>query len=155
MRVRGNHTRLGLSTVVTGAILLTAVAVMGTGLVSWANTNLRSHQQSLESTYSTNVNKLSENLIIENVWFGSNPSKFVNITMNNVGSVGLNVTKIQFINPSNNIKLAEFTIFKDQRIFQKQSNSTVIYYSWTSNAPIDIAITTARGSIYKTQVMPP
>ena len=155
MSVRRNHTRLGLSTVVTGAILLTAVAIMGTGLVSWANTNLRSHQQSLESTYSTNVNKLSENLIIENVWFGSTPSKFVNITMNNVGSVGLNVTKIQFINPSNDIKLTEFTSFKDQRIFQNHSNSTVIFYSWTSNTPFDIAITTARGSIYKTQVMPP
>lgn len=155
MRVRGNHTRLGLSTVVTGAILLTAVAVMGTGLVSWANTNLRSHQQSLESTYSTNVNKLNENLIIENVWFGSTPSKFVNITMNNVGSVGLNVTKIQFINPSKNNILAEFTAFKDQRIFQKQSNSTIIYYSWTGNTPIDVVITTTRGSIYKTQVMPP
>ena len=155
MSVRRNHTRLGLSTVVTGAILLTAVAIMGTGLVSWANTNLRSHQQSLESTYSTNVNKLSENLIIENVWFGSTPSKFVNITMNNVGSVGLNVTKIQFINPSNNAKLAEFTSFKDQRIFQQRSNSTAVYYSWTSNTPINIIITTARGSIYQTQVMPP
>ena len=155
MRVRSNHTRLGLSTVVTGAILLTAVAVMGTGLVSWANTNLKFHQQSLESTYSTNVNKLNENLVIENVWFGSSPSKFVNITMNNVGSVGLNVTKIQFINTSDNVKLAEFTSFNDQRIFQQRSNSTAIYYSWTSNTPINIVITTARGSIYQTQVMPP
>ena len=155
MRVRGNHTRLGLSTVVTGAILLTAVAVMGTGLVSWANTNLKFHQLSLESTYSTNVNKLNENLLIENVWFGSSPAKFVNITLNNISNVGVNVTKIQFVNPSNDIKLAEFSSFTDQRIFQKHSNSTKIVYNWSSNTPINIIITTARGSIYQTQVMPP
>lgn len=155
MRSRNIHTRRGLSSAVTGAILLTAVALMGTGLVSWSNTNLRSHQQSLESAYSTNVNKINENLIIENVWFGTNPSKFVNITMNNVGSIGLNVTKIEFINPYDKTKLDAFSTFSDQRIFQKQSNSTKISYNWDNESPIEIVVTTSRGSIYTTQVMPP
>ena len=149
------HARRGLSSAVTGAMLLTAVALMGTGLVSWSNTNLKSHQQSLESTYSTYVNKINENLIIENVWFGTNPSKFVNITMNNLGSIGLEVTKIEFVNPDDKTILNVFSAFSDQKIFQKQSNSTKIPYNWESDSPIEVVVTTSRGSIYTTQVMPP
>ena len=152
---RNIHARRGLSSAVTGAMLLTAVALMGTGLVSWSNTNLKSHQQSLESTYSTYVNKINENLIIENVWFGTNPSKFVNITMNNLGSIGLEVTKIEFVNPDDKTILNVFSAFSDQKIFQKQSNSTKIPYNWESDSPIEIVVTTSRGSIYTTQVMPP
>lgn len=152
---RNIHARRGLSSAVTGAMLLTAVALMGTGLVSWSNTNLKSHQQSLESTYSTYVNKINENLIIENVWFGTNPSKFVNITMNNLGSIGLEVTKIEFVNPYDKTILNIFSTFSDQKIFQKQSNSTKIPYNWESDSPIEVVVTTSRGSIYTTQVMPP
>ena len=152
---RNIHARRGLSSAVTGAMLLTAVALMGTGLVSWSNTNLKSHQQSLESTYSTYVNKINENLIIENVWFGTNPSKFVNITMNNLGSIGLEVTKIEFVNPDDKTILNVFSAFSDQKIFQKQSNSTKIPYNWESDSPIEVVVTTSRGSIYTTQVMPP
>ena len=96
-----NYKRHALSTVVTGAIMLSAVAVLGTFVVSWANTNLFSHQQKLQDTYSTNVNKLNEKLIIENVW-RSTPNT-IDIFMNNVGSIGLNVTQVTIYKNSQQI----------------------------------------------------
>src|SRR5437879_11755602 len=91
MKVRA---RKALSSVIAGAILLTATVMMGTGLVSWSNTNLTSYQASLTNSYSTNVNKLNENLVIENVWFVTNPQS-LRVTLTNVGNEGLNVTDIK------------------------------------------------------------
>jgi archaellum component FlaF (FlaF/FlaG flagellin family) len=76
--------------VVTSTILISATVIMGTGLVNWSNSNLANYQQSLADAFSSNVNKLNENLVVENVWFVSNPSKSVNVTMTNTGTIGLN-----------------------------------------------------------------
>ena len=145
-----NRCRRGFASVVTGAILLSAVAVLGSGLVSWTNGNLSTHQQTLQSSYSTATNKINEFLIIENVWFGQNPQKFVNITMNNVGNVGLNVIKIELVNSTDSVEYQ----FTDGVILPKKSYSAQISYEWGDNELVDITITTSRGSIYKTQALP-
>src|SRR5579872_3315983 len=94
------HTRRGLSTVITTAIMLTAVAVIGSAVVSWSNGNLKAFETSLASSSSDKTNKINENLLIENLAFCYNcpppiSSKGINITLTNVGYVGLNVTQIQ------------------------------------------------------------
>ena len=145
-----NRSRRGLASVITGAILLSAVAVLGSGLVSWTNSSLFTHQQSLESSYSTATNKINEFLLIENVWFGENPQKFVNITMTNVGNVGLNVTKIELTTSDGSIEYQ----FSNGAILPEKSYSPPISYEWTDNELVDITVTTSRGSIYKTQALP-
>jgi len=140
----------GLSTIVTSAILLSAVAIMGSFLVSWSNNVLVSHKMSMESSYASKMNKLNELLIIENVWFGQTPSKFVNITMNNAGNVWLNVTKIQVINSTGT---KEFKFTRGQ-ILPGKSNSTMLSYGWVDNSPVDIIITTARDSAYRVKAVP-
>ena len=145
-----NRRRRGLASVVTGAILLSAVALLGTGLVSWTNSSLSTHQQDLQSSYSTVTNKINEFLIIENVWFGQTPHKFVNITITNVGNVGLNVTKIELTNSTHSVEYQ----FGDGAILPKKSYSPPISYEWGNNELVDITITTSRGSIYKTQALP-
>jgi archaellum component FlaF (FlaF/FlaG flagellin family) len=142
--------RRALSTVITTAIMLSAVAMMGTFLVLWSNSALSSHKMTMESEYSSKLNKLNELLIIENVWFGQSPSKFVNITLNNAGSIWLNVTKIQLSVPGDS---KEF-LFNRTSIAPNKSNSTKISYAWTDNAPVDVIVTTARDSVYRTQAMP-
>lgn len=144
-------TRRALSTIVTSAILLTVTVVMGTGIVSWSNSNLASYQKSLSEAYSSNVNKLNENLIVENVWFGSAPSKFLNITMSNNGEVGLNVTDIKLVTTA---QTSDFK-FTHGAITPQHQNSTLINYNWQSKMPIQLTITTLRGSIFTSQVMPP
>src|SRR2546423_8458907 len=148
---RSKFSRRGLATVVTGAIMLTAVAVMGTGIVSWANSNLFGHERVLESSYSTNVNKINEYLTVENVWFGGTaPNQFVNITMNNPSTIGLNVTQIQLKTSTTNTNQQ----FTNQPVLPKNSISIQFQYAYTSKVPIDIYITTARNSIFTTHALP-
>lgn len=144
-----NRPRRGIASIVTAAILLSAVAALGSGLVSWTNSNLFTHQQALQLSYSTATDKINEFLIIENVWFGENPQKFVNITMTNIGNVGLNVTKIELTNSTDSI---EYLI--DGVILPEKSYSPPISYQWGDNELVDITVTTSRGSIYKTQALP-
>src|SRR5689334_22422639 len=103
------NTRRGLSTVVTSAIMLTAVAVLGTAIVSWSNGNLKTFETSLTTLSSTNMNKINELMTIENISYcqlchgGQLPQipsgqplyqHAVNITLTNSGTVGITVSKI-------------------------------------------------------------
>ncbi|MBI3639784.1 MAG: hypothetical protein HY223_05655 [Thaumarchaeota archaeon] len=150
---RSKFSRRGLATVVTGAIMLTAVAVMGSGLVSWANSNLFGHERVLESSYSNNVNKINEYLTVENIWFStSGVNNYVNVTMNNPSTIGLNVTEIQ-LNANGIITDKKFT---NQPVLPKNSLSiNFTYAAYPSKVPINIYITTSRGSIFTTQVLSP
>lgn len=149
--------RRGIATIVTSAILLTTVALMGSGVVAWANSNLFGHEQKLSSTYSSNINKINEYLTIENVWFGTDTTKqpghqqFVNITMNDPSTIGLNVTNIQLKTSTTNVNQQ----FTNQQVFPKSSISAQFEYPYASKVPISIYITTLRGSIFTTQALAP
>ena len=144
-------TRRALSSIITSALLLTATVITGTGMVTWSNSSLSGYETVLANTFSTNVNKLNENLSIENVWFGSSPSKFLNVTTTNVGTIGVNVTKISLKTSTTTTDIP----FTHSGIVPQKQNSTKIIYNWQSGNPIQITITTARGTIFTTQVMPP
>ncbi len=79
--------RRAIATIVSTAILLSAVSIMGVILVAWANTSLFTKQVELESSFNDKINKLNEDLLIENIWFGATPA-IVIVTMTNVGSIG-------------------------------------------------------------------
>lgn len=143
-------TRRALSSIITSAILLSATTLLGTGMVTWSNSSLSSYETSLANTFSTNVNKLNENLSIEKVWFGSGP-KFLNVTTTNVGTIGVNVTQISLKTSTTTTDIP----FTHSGIMPQKQNSTKIIYDWQSGNPIQITITTARGTIFTTQVMPP
>lgn len=141
--------RRGLSTVVTTMIMISAVAVMGTFVVSWANSNLSTHQKNLQTTYSTSTNKLNEKIIFENVWRSTLPNT-INITVNNVGTTGLNVTEIKINKNSQQIYLWKIT---NGGLVIGESYSLNNTYTSQGN-PIDIFVTTERGNIFRTQVSP-
>lgn len=152
MRRQSRYSKRGLSTVVVSGILIAAVAIMGSAVVSWSNSNMISRQQSLESTYSTNVNKIKEYLTIENIWFGGTTpaNKFVNMTFSNAGSIGLNVTEIKLVTFTST---TEFT-YTNGGMSPNKINSTQELYNWQDDVPIDVIVTTLRGSIFRTQVTP-
>jgi len=140
----------GLSTVVTSAMMLSAVAVLGTALVSLSNSNFKTFEMSFTNSISAYSNQINEDLNIEDVWFGSNPTKFVNVTMTNVGTVSLNVTDIKMLDPTG----THDHLF-NQVILPKAQNSTVISYNWQSGVPVQIVVTTARGATFQTQATHP
>lgn len=148
-------TKRGLSSIIASGILLSAVAIMGTMVVGWSNSNLSINKSNLENTFSANINKINEEIIIENVWFGgASATKFVNITLYNQGQAGLNVTKIKFVDPYDLSELASFA-FTDSGILPKESFSPAgINYDWQSNTPFEIVVTTLRDSVIREQVSP-
>ncbi|MFZ8922574.1 MAG: hypothetical protein ACO2Y0_06435 [Nitrosopumilaceae archaeon] len=143
--------RRALATVVSTGILLSAVAIMGSMLTAWSNSIFATEQHQLNTVYAEGVNKLNEFLVIEHVWFGDSPSKFVNVTMSNVGNVGLNVTKITLNNSIDKTSL----LVTDGGIVRGNDFSAEIGYNWTTTEPIEITVITEKGTIYQTFAMGP
>jgi archaellum component FlaF (FlaF/FlaG flagellin family) len=147
-----HKTQRGLSTIVTGAILLSAVAIMGIMVVGWANSNLVTHQVKLEETFSDNYNKLNEKMLIEHVWFG-NTGPSINITINNIGTIGFNVTTIKITNiTSSQVYSYPYT---DSGIITGNTISINQTFGWITNIPYEILITTGRDSQFRTEVLSP
>jgi len=138
--------RRGISTVVSTAIILAAVSIMGVMLVGWANTNLSSSQMALSSSFDTQMNKLNEDLLVENIWFGISPN-IVNVTMNNVGSIGFNVTKIEIKNSTSVLNV----VITDGGIDPSGDYSIQETYNWSSGETVDFTIFTNRGNIFTAQ----
>lgn len=145
--------RRALSTVVTTAMLLTAVAVMGTGVVAWSNYNLRSFETNLVTSASNNTNKINEAPIIENVVLDPNPSgnKLVNVTVTNVGTVGFNVKTITI---SDSTQSATKTV-SGGNVTPHSSSMFSYAYPWIKGKITTVQVITSRGTVISTQAMQP
>ena len=160
-KFRFSHRR-GLATVVTTALMLTTVAVLGSALVAWSNGNLKVFETALSTTATNNTNKITENMNIENIAFctscgQANSKNVINVTLTNTGTVGITVNQIQVNNtiiknyakgttlPANILPQNSYTVSA------QLSSGTM----WKSKNPDTITVSTARGSIYTTQAAPP
>jgi len=176
---RIGSSRRGLSTIVTAGIMLSAVAVLGSAVVTWSNGNLKAFEIALSNTAIANTNKITESVAIENIAFcsncGSANSKNVtNVTLTNTGTVSVKITQIQL----NSTVISSYYYSKSYKyassscpppsgmstclpvtLSPKQSYtvSTSLNYpkTWGSQKPDTITVTTARGSIFTTQAAPP
>ncbi|HEY4680478.1 MAG TPA: hypothetical protein VIH04_04340 [Nitrosarchaeum sp.] len=147
--------RRALANAVTSAIILSAVSIMGVMMLAWSNSSLSTQKQEIEEVFSTQTNKINEDLIFDNVWFSTTcPGNCVNVTMSNVGTIGLNVTEMKFIDGTT---LADLQIFSytDAGIVPSGTFSTNATYSWISGEDIDIVVFTERGNQFTTQVIAP
>ena len=148
--------RRALATVVTSAILLSAVSVMGVMMLKWSNTSLSTQKSQIEEVFSTQTNKINEDLIFDNIWFSTTcpSSPCLNVTMSNVGTLGLNVTSMKLINGTT---LAELQIFSysDGGIVPGGTFSKNASYSWVSGGDYDLTVLTGRGNQFTTGVIAP
>src|SRR6266849_7781683 len=151
--------RRALSTVVTTAIMLTAVAAIGTGVVAWSNTSLRTYEFNLATSASDKTNKINEVLIIENVVLQPNSPILgqtkINITVTNTGTIGFNVTQIQvsylpnFVFYNNNVKLCSyFTCSTSTNALPPHSSGWFEYplTGTVTNKIVTVQVTTVRGT---------
>lgn len=148
--------RRGLSTVVTSAIMLSAVSVMGTSLVAWSNGNLSVFESNLANVTATNTNKLNENLVIQNVNFCKfcySSQHGINVTLANVGNLAFSINQIQ----ANNGTMKIWNLSPAVSIMPGKYYTYNQTYGWQSNdqIPVSITATTVRGSIATTQVTQP
>lgn len=142
--------RRALSSIVTSMVLLVATVILGSAVVMWSNGSLSTSKSITNSLYTTNVNKFTEQLVIENTWFGNTPSKFINVTLYNVGTAGVTITDIQIKNSTKTIDIP----VNMGIILPQKTNSTKISYVWKNQVPISIIVTTAKGSVITKDVSP-
>ena len=115
---------------------------------------LGSQEQALSLTFSNNINKLNEDFIVENVWYDYVLGN-VNVTITNVGIIGLNVTEIKFTDPSDSSTLATLSITDGGIVVQKSFNTNVTYSGLLSGDTFNVVVTSERGNIVLKQVLPP
>ena len=151
-RLKNRH---ALADIVTSAIILSAVSIMGVMMLAWSTTSLSTQKQAMEETFSTQTNKVNEDLIFDNVWFSSTcPGNCINVTMSNVGTLGLNVTEIDLINGTTLANLKYF-YYTNGGIVTSGSFSTNATYSWISGGDYDITVITDRDNQFTTSVIAP
>jgi archaellum component FlaF (FlaF/FlaG flagellin family) len=125
---------------------MSSIAIMGTALVGWSNSNLFTQQAQLESSFNAKMNKLNENILIENIWFGTSPN-VVNVTLGNIGTVGLNVTSIQLVNSTD----THLFLISDGGVEPGTDFSIQETYNWNAGETVDFTITTNRGNYFAAQ----
>ena len=155
----GNRRR-ALSTVVTTAILLSFVAMIGTSVVAWSNTNSRAFESILVTSASDSLNKINEMLIIENVVLQSKCILLgyngVNTTVTNTGTVGINVTQIKISDSTQTATFKKSDFLPSPYnpvIIPKSSSSICVLYLWQTGYLTTVQVTTARGTVLTTQVI--
>ncbi|NHH97257.1 hypothetical protein DYY66_0517 [Candidatus Nitrosotalea sp. FS] len=72
--------------------MLSAVAVLGSAVVTWSSGNLKAFEIALSNTAVSNTNKITESVSIENIAFCSNcghvnSQNVTNVTLTNTGTV--------------------------------------------------------------------
>ena len=143
-------TQRALSEIPRAAMLMFAVAVMGIFLLSWSNQTLNLSAMELTDSYDNKINRLSEEILIDHVWFGTGSSnKFVNVTLTNIGTIGITLTEIELVNSTDT-----HTITTNQNLLPRDTYSIEEVYGWTSADAVDVTVITARENHFKTQVAP-
>jgi len=157
--------RRGIANVVTSAIILTAVSIMGVTMLAWSQTSMLEQKMEIEEIFNTQLNKINEDLLFENIWFalpaGKMSDNHLNVTLGNIGILGLNVTTIRVTNVTagnntNNVfDYPEGGDYTDMGIPKSGSISQNVTYPWQSGDELDVLVFTGRGNQYITQVVAP
>ena len=143
--------RRALATVITSAIMMTAVTIMGGAGVVWSQTSLNSQQIEMSDTVDDYLNKLNESLMFEYVYCNDDPCDTIIVVLTNVGDLGLDVSQIII---SDRISgFSKIHSMSKAQIMPDGSISVVISdSSFSSYGVLDVSATTTRGSIIQTQI---
>ena len=144
---------------VTSAIILSAVSIMGVMMLAWSNTSMLEQKMEIDEVFNTQLNKINEDLIFENIWFaipaGVMTDNHLNVTLTNIGILGFNVTEIHVTNVTANNNTNFIYYHTDAGVPKSGSFSTNTTFPWITGDELDILVFTERGNQYITQVVAP
>ena len=142
--------RRGLATVVTSAIMMSAVVILGSAGVVWSQTSLNSQQVEMSNSVDGYINKLSESMVYEYVYCSDEPCETIIVVLTNVGEIGLDVTKISISDKISGFAkihpVSSGSIMPDNSIVVSITDPSFSLYS-----VFDVMVETARGNIIQTQ----
>jgi len=148
MKIGQARQRRALATIITSAIMMSAVTTMGSAGVVWSQSSLTEKQTDMTDTAADYMNKLNESLVFEYVYCSSDPCGQINVILTNVGHVGLEVSKVT-IATSGFSKI--HTVLNGQ-IMPDHSIAIPINDVGFSSYPIlNVVVETNRGNIIQTQ----
>jgi len=151
MRWLQTRKRRGLATVITSAIMMSAVALLGSAGVVWSQTSLNAQQVEFTNSVDNYLNKINETMMYEQVYCSDVTCGTIIVVLTNVGQVGVDVSQISIsdkISGFNKIHpVSSGTIMPDNSIAVSINDP-----SFSSYSVLDIMVETVRGNIIQTQI---
>ncbi len=148
MKIRQARQRRALATIVTSAIMMSAVTMMGSAGVVWSQSSLTEKQADMADTAVDYMNKLNESLVFEYVYCSSDPCEQINVILTNVGHVGLEVSKVT-ISTSGFSKI--HPVLNGQIMPDHSIAIPINDAGFSSYNILDVTVGTHRGNIIRTQ----
>ena len=150
MNLKQPRQRRGLATIITSAIMMSAVVMMGSAGVVWSQTSLAVQQADMTNTASNYMNKLNESLVFEYVYCASDPCDQINVVLTNVGHVGLGVSELTISEKMSGFSKIQ-SVTNGQITPQNSIEITVNDAGFSSYDVLDVTVKTNRGNIIQTQ----
>ena len=151
MNLKQARKRRALATVITSAIMMTAVTILGGAGVVWSQSSLNSQQIEMSDNVNELVNKLNESMMFEYVYCNSDPCETIIVVITNVGDLGLDISEIKIYDKVSGFSkiqsLSKGQIMSDASISVVIDDSSFQYYD-----VLDVYATTTRGNIIQTQI---
>lgn len=151
MRLGNPRKRRGLATIITSAIMMSAVCALGSTGIVWSQSTLTSQQVEMTDTVQQYTNKLNESLNFEYVYCNDDPCETVVVVLTNVGNVGLEVSQVSISNDIAGFNKIE-TISNGGIMPDSSISISIFDPTFSSYDVLDIKTTTSRGNILHTQI---
>ena len=143
--------RRGLATIVTSAIMMSAVCIMGSAGVVWSQSSLTAQQVEMSNSVDSYSNKLSESMVFEYVYCNDDPCQTIIVVLTNVGDIGLDISEISISDHTSGFNkihsVSNGGIMPDGSIAIPINDP-----SFSSHSVLDVMTTTSRGNIIQTQI---
>ncbi len=140
-----------LATIVTSAIMMSAVTVLGSAGVVWSQSSLTAQQVEMADSVNNYSNKLSESLVFEYVYCNDDPCETIVVVMTNVGEIGLDVSEISISDKTTGFNKIQ-SISSGGIMPQSSIAIPINDPSFSSHSVLDVMTTTSRGNIIQTQI---
>ena len=151
MNLKQARKRRALATVITSAIMMASVTILGGAGVVWSQTTMKTQQMEMNETVNDYVNKIGESMMFEYVYCDSDPCDSIVVVITNVGDLGLDVSKITISDKQSGFQKVQ-SLTKGQ-IMPDDSISIVIDdLAFQLYDVLDVSATTARGNIIQSQM---
>jgi len=151
MNLRQARKRRCLATIVTSAIMMSAVCMLGTAGVVWSQTSLTAQQVEMTDTVNNYSNKLNESLVFEYVYCYDEPCETIIVVMTNVGQIGLKVSEISISDKTTGFNKIQ-SISSGGIMPQSSIAIPINDPLFSSHSVLDVMTTTSRGNIIQTQI---
>ena len=151
MNMRLAQKRRGLATIITSAIMMSAVCVLGSAGVVWSQSSLTAQQVEMADSVNNYSNKLSESLVFEYVYCNDDPCETIVVVMTNVGEIGLDVSEISISDKTTGFNKIQ-SISSGGIMPQSSIAIPINDPSFSSHSVLDVMTTTSRGNIIQTQI---